>query len=233
MTEPYEAPEPGQAPELYRAPEPGPAAEPYRAPESGPAVELYRAPESGPTPATYPNQPLYPAQEPVPAHLYHAAEPYQEAQPSEAPTARRAAPLVEEEDPDITSFAGTIGWTILGKIVPGLGFLKARRRGEGITTLIFFLAIVGGVGYLVYQRTFALKLMTSPITLLGVALLCGMLGILIIGSILATYFALRPRVITAGQRIAGGVLVVVLSFLLCLPLAIGAGYSLSAVGLVR
>jgi hypothetical protein len=233
MTEPYQAPEPGQAPELYRAPEPGQAPELYRASEPGHAAELYRAPESGTTPATYPNQQSYPAQEPVPAHLYRAAEPYQPAQPSEAPSARRAAPLVEEEDQDITSFAGTIGWTILGTILPGLGFLKARRRGEGITTLIFFLAIVGGLGYLAYQRTFALKLMTSPITLLGVAVLCGMLGILIIGIILATYFALRPRVITAGQRIAGGVLVVVLSFLVCLPLAVGAGYSLSAVGLVH
>jgi hypothetical protein len=152
-------------------------------------------------------------------------------EPYEAPGARRAAPAVIEED--ITSFPGAIGWTIAGTILPGVGFLRAKRWGEGIMTLIFFLAIVGGAGYLAYERTFALKLMTSPITLLGIAVLCGMLAILVTGIILATYLALRPHVITAGQRIAGGVLVLVLSFLVCVPLAVGAGYSLSQAGLVH
>jgi len=48
-----------------------------------------------------------------------------------------------------------------------------------------------------------------------------------------TYLALRPHVVTAGQRITGAVLVLVLCFLVCLPLAVGAGYSLSQAGLVR
>jgi hypothetical protein len=134
---------------------------------------------------------------------------------------------------DVTSFPGTIGWTIAGTILPGLGLLRARRWSEGIMTLVFFLAIVGGVGYLAYERTFIAKLMTSHVTLLGIAVLCAMLAILIIGIILATYFTLRPHIISVGQRIGGGVLVVVLSFLVCLPLAVAAGYSLTRAGLVR
>jgi len=69
--------------------------------------------------------------------------------------------------------------------------------------------------------------------MLGIAVLCGMLGILITGIILATYLALRPHVVTVGQRIAGAVVVLVLCFVVCLPLAVGAGYGLSQAGLVR
>jgi len=157
---------------------------------------------------------------------------------SEEPDAggpRRAAPLdvdVEVED-DVTSFPGAVGWTIAGTILPGLGLLKARRWAEGIVTLLCFVLLAGGVGYLVYQRTFIIRLTTSPITLLGIAVLCAMGAILITGIILATYRALRPHVVTAGQRIAGAVVVLVLCFLVCLPLAVGAGYSLSQAGIVR
>ena len=156
---------------------------------------------------------------------------------SDAGAARRSAPLVLDVDADIeddvTSFPGAIGWTIVGTILPGLGFLKARRWFEGTFTLLCFVLLAGGVGYLAYQRTFAIRLTTSPITLLGIAVLCGMLGILITGIILATYLALRPHVVTVGQQIAGAVLVLVLCFLVCLPLAVGAGYSLSQASLVR
>ena len=150
---------------------------------------------------------------------------------SDAGSARRAAPLDIADD--VTSFPGAIGWTIAGTILPGLGFLKARRRVEGIFTLICFVLLCAGVGYLTYDRAFVVRLTTSPITLLGVAVLCGMLGVLIIGIILATYLALRPQVVTPGQRIAGAVLVLVLCFVVCLPLAVGAGYSLSQAGIVR
>ena len=149
----------------------------------------------------------------------------------ESPSARRAEPVPIEDD--VTSFPGAIGWTIAGTILPGVGLLRARRRFEGITTLVFFLAVVGGAGYLLYERTFLAKLMTSHITLIGIAVLCALLAIMITGIILATYYLLRPHVITAGQRIGGGVLVLVLSFFACLPLAVGAGYSLSQAGLVR
>src|SRR5665811_1745766 len=67
---------------------------------------------------------------------------------------------------------------IVGTILPGLGFLKARRWFEGTFTLLCFVLLAGGVGYLAYQRTFAIRLTTSHITLLGIAVLCGMLGIL-------------------------------------------------------
>jgi hypothetical protein len=229
--EPYQAQVPYPPQDLFRAPQPGQAPASHPTQEPYPAQGLYRPAEQ--TRATDPFQAAEPTQV---AHLYPAADPYLETEPPEAPGARRAAPLAEEEEAveaDVTSFPGAVGWTIAGTILPGLGFLRAKRWGEGIMTLIFFLAIVGGVGYLAYQRTFALKLMTSPITLLGIAVLCGMLAILVTGIILSTYLALRPHVITSGQRIIGGVLVIVLSFLVCVPLAVGAGFSLSQAGIIH
>ncbi len=145
--------------------------------------------------------------------------------------ARRVAP--EDVEEDVTSFPGAVAWTVAGAIVPGVGFLRAKRWGEGIVTLAFFLAILGGVGYLVYERTFLAKLMTSPITLLGIAALCLMLGILVVGIIVATYLGLRPHVVSSGQRVGGAVLVLVLSFLVCVPLAVTAGYCLGQAGLLR
>jgi hypothetical protein len=152
----------------------------------------------------------------------------------ETPGARRAEPAEPVvADPDVTSFPGTIGWTIAGTIIPGLGFLKARRWFDGVMTLVFFVFVLAIVGYLVYEPAFAKALMTSPITLLGIAVLCTILGIMIIGIILATYHALRPHVVTPGQRIFGAVLVFFLSFVVCLPLAVGAGYTLSQAGLIK
>ena len=161
-----------------------------------------------------------------------APAPEEAAALQEASGARRAAP-VADEPADVVSFPGAVGWTIAGTIIPGLGFLKARRWFDGVMTLVFFVFVLAIVGYLVYEPAFAKALMTSPITLLGIAALCAILGIMIIGIILATYHALRPHVVTSGQRIFGAVLVFVLCFVVCLPLAVGAGYTLGQAGLVK
>ncbi|MHB1009142.1 MAG: hypothetical protein ACYC1E_07895 [Propionibacteriaceae bacterium] len=149
----------------------------------------------------------------------------------ESSGARRAVPIEDEED--VTTFTGAVGWTIAGTLLPGLGFLKARRWPEGVVTLLFFLTLVGGVGYLLYQRSFLTLLTSSPITLTGLALLCGLLGLMITGIIIGTYLALRPHVVSRGQRLLGALLVVVLTFVVCTPLALAIGASLSRAGLVR
>lgn len=227
----YRAPQEPLAPAQPPAPEAPPAAL-YRAAEqplttaqpSAPQdhlADLYRAPEQQLAPA--------PDQAPV-QHLAPASQ----AAVQEAPGARRAEPEpVADEPGDVVSFPGAVGWTIAGTIIPGLGFLKARRWFDGVMTLIFFVFVLAIIGYLVYEPAFAKALMTSPITLLGIAVLCAILGIMIIGIILATYISLRPHVVTRGQRIAGGVLVFVLSFVVCVPLAVGAGYTLSQAGLIK
>lgn len=153
-------------------------------------------------------------------------------EPYQAPSARRAAPLVDL-DQDVTSFPGAIVWTILGTIIPGLGLLRAKRLFEGITILLFFLVLVAGVGYLSYERDFAKALLTSPITLLGIGVLCGILAVIIVAIIIGTYLTLRPHIVTPGQRISGAIFVLVLSFVVCLPLAVGTGYSLSQAGIVH
>lgn len=198
---------------LYRAPEGQLAPTQPPAPQDHLAA-LYRAPEQQLAPA--------PDQAPV-QHLVPASQ--------EAPGARRAEP--DAAEPDVTSFPGAVGWTIAGTIIPGLGFLKARRWFDGIMTLVFFVFVLAIIGYLAYEPAFAKALLRIPITLVGIASLCGILGVMIIGIILAEYLALRPHVITAGQRIVGAVLVVVLGFLVCVPLAVGAGYCLSQAGVLR
>lgn len=144
--------------------------------------------------------------------------------------ARRAA---DPADDDVTTFGGAIGWTVAGTLLPGLGFLKARRWPEGIVTLLFFATLVGGVGYLLYERTFLARLTSSPVTLTGLALLSGMLGLMMAGIIVATYRSLRPHLLTSGQRNAGGLVVTVLTFVVLAPLAVGIGVSLTQAGLVH
>lgn len=153
------------------------------------------------------------------------------AESYESSRARRAVPIEDEED--LTTFPGAVGWTIAGTLLPGLGFLKARRWPEGVVTLLFFLTLIGGVGYLFYQRSFLTLLTSSPITLTGLALLCGLLGLMITGIIIGTYLSLRPHVVSRGQRLLGALLVVVLTFVVCTPLAVAIGESLSQAGLVR
>ena len=153
-------------------------------------------------------------------------------EPYQAPSARRAATVVDQGQ-DVTSFPGAIVWTTLGTIIPGLGLLRAKRWFEGITILIFFLVLVAGVGYLSYERDFAKALLTSPITLLGIGILCGILAVIIVAIVLGTYLTLRPQIVTSGQRISGAIFVLVLSFVVCVPLAVGVGYSLTQAGIVH
>jgi len=152
-------------------------------------------------------------------------------EPLQPAGARRAAQFHDADD-DITSFGGAIGWTLAGTIIPGIGFLRARRWFEGVMTLIFLIMVLGIVGFLLYERDFAKALFTSPITLSGIAVLCGMLAILLTGVIAATYLVLRPRVITPAQRIGGALVVFVLTLLACAPFAIGVGYALSQARIV-
>src|SRR3569833_3334556 len=46
------------------------------------------------------------------------------------------------------SFAGALGLTVLGAVVPGTGFLAAGRRRLGALTLVLFVLLVGGALYL-------------------------------------------------------------------------------------
>ncbi len=143
--------------------------------------------------------------------------------------ARRAV----DPDDDRTRFRGAVGWTIAGTILPGLGLLKARRWPEGVVTLLLFLGLVVGVGYLTFERAFLDVLTSSPITLTGIALLCGMLALMMTGVIVGTYRSLSPHLLSLGQRRAGGALVAVLVFVVCVPLAVGIGVSLSEAGLLH
>jgi len=124
---------------------------------------------------------------------------------------------------DLTTFNGAILWTLLGTIFPGLGLLRARRWVTGAIALLGFLGVVGGLGYvLLKDRASVAHIVNQPELLILTATVCGMFAVIMVGIVLATYLALRPRTVTVGERVLGSFVVLVLAFGACAPLALGA-----------
>lgn len=143
-----------------------------------------------------------------------------------APVARRAI------DPR-RGFGGVLGWTVLGALIPGLGLFRARRTGAGIAALLIPVGLLALVVYgVVAGRDRLAALAVDPKVLTGVAiglLVLALAWVLVIGG---THLALRPANATGGQRLAGGILVSLLSMLIAAPLAVGAQYTYTLAGVV-
>ena len=143
-----------------------------------------------------------------------------------APVARRAI------DPR-RGFGGVLGWTVLGALIPGLGLFRARRTGAGIAALLIPVGLLALVVYgVVAGRDRLAALAVDPKVLTGVAiglLVLALAWVLVIGG---THQALRPANATGGQRLAGGILVSLLSMLIAAPLAVGAQYTYTLAGVV-
>ena len=116
------------------------------------------------------------------------------------------------------SFAGALGLTVLGAVVPGTGFLAAGRRRLGALTLVLFVLLVGGALYLgtVGRRT-AIQLAVSTSSLLWVIGGVALIGLLWVVVIAAGYKMLVPRGTRAVQHVVGALLVVLLAVGVALP----------------
>lgn len=126
------------------------------------------------------------------------------------------------------------GWTVLGTIVPGLGLWRSGRRVAGSLIMAVAILLIGGLAWAAFaQRQQLLALVTAnPQLLQGVAvglLVLALVWVIVIG---ATHLALRPAGATTGQRLAGGVLVSVLSFVVAAPLAFSANLAYTTSNLV-
>lgn len=130
------------------------------------------------------------------------------------------------------SFGGAVGWTIAGTLVPGIGLIRGRRPVVGILTLLAFLALAGGVGYLLYERHLAIRVAMNPGAAIIIAAACAMLAVLVAGMVLATYIANRPTRVRGGQRVVGGLVVALLCFAVTAPLAVVSAVSYSQARLV-
>ena len=134
---------------------------------------------------------------------------------------------------DSLSFPGALGWTALGTLVPGLGLWRAGRRvAGGVIMGAFVLAIAGLGGLYLFNRRLLEGLALNPAVLQGLAIglvVAALLWVVVIG---ASYLSLRPPNPSAGQRVAGSVVVGALSFLVAAPLALGANVAWTTADLV-
>jgi LCP family protein required for cell wall assembly len=153
---------------------------------------------------------------------------------SDSPKPRRVA--IDDEPAGGTSsgFGGAVGWTVLGTLIPGLGYIRAGRKILGGTILgVLIVAIAGGATYAVLnQRALTQALATNPTILYAISGGLLVLALAWVLMITTTHLSLRPRPATVPQRILGGVLVGVLSFAVAAPMAFGANLIYSSTGLL-
>ena len=147
-------------------------------------------------------------------------DPEDGADESEADQPRRAA--------EPGHFRWAMVWTALGALIPGLGLWHGGRRVAGSIAMGLFAALLLTLGYLGFAgRDRILALATNVDVLNGLTVGLLVLAVAWVVVIAASHLALRPPHPSATQRVAGGVLVGVLSLAVAAPLAIGAQYSRS------
>ncbi|MFT4296623.1 MAG: LCP family protein [Micropruina sp.] len=147
-------------------------------------------------------------------------EPLEDGTDSEAAPPRRAA--------DAGRFRWSLAWTALGTLIPGLGLWHAGRRVAGAVVMSVFAAMLLGLVYLgTAGRDRITTLATNVDVLNGVAVGLLVLAVVWVTIIATSHLALRPANPSASQRVAGGILVGVLSLAVAAPLAVSAEFSRS------
>ncbi|MFB9776868.1 LCP family protein [Brevibacterium otitidis] len=158
------------------------------------------------------------------------------AQSRKRPSRRRSAPQAPEEVPHSTRhsrrndvFAGIVGWTSLGTLLPGLGMIKSRNSRLGwFLTLGFLLGIAAIIGWVLYRGPVkaGARIISSP-TILNVIALLFIIGALVWAFvIIRSYLMLRSGThLRRSQQTLGTVLVTSLVLLTGVPLTVGASYA--------
>jgi LCP family protein required for cell wall assembly len=143
--------------------------------------------------------------------------------PDETPAPARA--MQDAPPPRESSFRRAVVFTIAGTAIPGLGLIAGRRRLIGSVILGLFAAAVLALGiYAAVDRQDFLAHAVDPKTLRRAALALAIIAFLWVAIIVASHLSLRGRP-TRGQRVAGGILVGLLSFTVAAPMAVAAHYS--------
>lgn len=134
---------------------------------------------------------------------------------------------------DDRGFGASIGWTVLGAVVPGLGLVRGGRRIIGSLLIAAWVIVVGGVaGLAVTNRRMLTGLAANGDVLRGLAVALLVIAVFWVFSIGATHLILRPRGASWGQRAAGAGVVGLLSFAISAPLALGANLAVSTADLL-
>ncbi len=143
--------------------------------------------------------------------------------PTAGGTARRAA--------DQRSFPGSLGWTVLGTLIPGLGLWRAGRRITGGLGLAMFALVIGGGIYAFVNPTLVQSLTFASGSLEAIAIGLLVVAVLWVALIGFTHLSLRPANPTLGQRAAGAAVVGLLAFVVAAPMALGANLAWTTAGL--
>jgi polyisoprenyl-teichoic acid--peptidoglycan teichoic acid transferase len=153
---------------------------------------------------------------------------------SDEPTSPSSARRFSDDDLTKTGspkpgFAGLLGWTIAGTVVPGLGLWRAGNRiVGGIIMGVVVLGLGGLGGYIVLNRkAVEAAAVTNDNILYGLAAALVVLAIAWSALVTVTHLRLRSRPATMPQRIVGGLTVGVLVFAISGTLSIGANVALS------
>jgi polyisoprenyl-teichoic acid--peptidoglycan teichoic acid transferase len=130
-------------------------------------------------------------------------------------------------------FGRTVGFTVAGTIVPGLGLIAARRRVIGGIVLGIFVTALLIVGlWAAVDRDGLVSVVVRPAVLNTLAIVLVVTALLWVGVIVATHLALRRKP-TPAQRAIGAALVGVLAFAVAAPMAVAARYSYDQASLVN
>jgi LCP family protein required for cell wall assembly len=116
------------------------------------------------------------------------------------------------------SFGGALGWTVLGTVVPGTGFLAAGRRILGAVTLVVFLLLVGGGVWLATGgRRTAIRAAVDTSALLWIVAGIALVALLWIVVVVSEYRMLLPARVGRGKHVLGAVVVLLLVAVVAAP----------------
>ena len=136
---------------------------------------------------------------------------------------------IDDEDPAVSrpvgsqrrrerGFGSALGWTVAGAVVPGTGLLAAGRRKTGAVVLVVFLLLVaGGVWVLMAGQRALVRAAVDTDRLLWIVGGAGLIALLWIVVIIASYRSLLPAHTSRGRHVLGGVLVLLLVLAVAAP----------------
>lgn len=128
---------------------------------------------------------------------------------------------------------GTLGWTFLGAVVPGSGYLFAGRRLLGWVLVLGWLSIVGALGWY-FGRDWhrAVDIAFDATALKTAAAVMATLLLIWLGVVWTSYRMLRPRERPPWHTAVGNVAVVVICLVVAAPVLRAAQYALATADLV-
>ena len=119
------------------------------------------------------------------------------------------------------SFGAALGWTVLGALVPGAGYLAAGRRRLGTVVLAVFLLLVAtGVWLVTGGRRLAARTAVDTDVLLAATVGIGLLALLWIVVVVTGYRMLVPRGTPRRRHVLGAVVVALLVAGVAVPAAL-------------